>query len=284
MKKSMQGNHKIETGLIVRKETVFSKMKRIWNILLYKEEANFFQKVEKYMLKNRKPKGEIIIPQEIQKEKIQNKHYQEKEGEIKNMELKENKKTEIIIASGNKGKIKEAEEILKEYTIIPMKELRINIDVEEDQDTFEKNAIKKATEISKAIQGKMCMADDTGIEIEYLDGFPGVYTKRWHAGTDRERNLEILKRLEDVPKEKRKVKFVTAIAVAKGDETIVATEVLNGYIAEKLRGENGFGFDEIFELDNGKTLAELSSEEKNEISSRRKAIEKVREELEKITI
>ena len=279
MKKSMQGNHKIETGLIVRKETVFSKMKRIWNILLYKEEANFFQKIEKYMLKNRKPKGKIIIPQEIQ-----NEQYQEKKGEFEIMELQENKKEEIIIASGNKGKIKEAQEILKEYTIIPMKELGINIDVEEDQDTFEKNAIKKATEISKALQGKMCMADDTGIEIEYLNGFPGVYTKRWNTGTDRERNLGILKRLEGVLKENRKVKFVTAIAVAKGDETVVAKEVLNGYIAEELRGENGFGFDEIFELENGKTLAELSSEEKNKISSRRKAIEKVREELEKITI
>ena len=279
MKKSMQGNHKIETGLIVRKETVFSKMKRIWNILLYKEEANFFQKIEKYMLKNRKPKGKIIIPQEIQ-----NEQYQEKKGEFEIMELQENKKEEIIIASGNKGKIKEAQEILKEYTIIPMKELGINIDVEEDQDTFEKNAIKKATEISKALQGKMCMADDTGIEIEYLNGFPGVYTKRWNTGTDRERNLGILKRLEGVLKENRKVKFVTAIAVAKGDETVVAKEVLNGYITEELRGKNGFGFDEIFELENGKTLAELSSEEKNEISSRRKAIEKVREELEKIMI
>ena len=284
MKKSMQGNHKIETGLIVRKETVFSKMKRIWNILLYKEEANFFQKIEKYMLKNRKTKGKIIIPQEIQKEKIQNEQYQEKEGKIEIMELQENKKEEIIIASGNKGKIKEAQEILKEYTIIPMKELGINIDVEEDQDTFEKNAIKKATEISKALQGKMCMADDTGIEIEYLNGFPGVYTKRWNTGTDRERNLGILKRLEGVLKENRKVKFVTAIAVAKGDETVVAKEVLNGYITEELRGKNGFGFDEIFELENRKTLAELSSEEKNEISSRRKAIEKVREELEKIMI
>ena len=200
------------------------------------------------------------------------------------MKLQEDRKTDIIIASGNKGKIKEAQEILKEYTIIPMKELGIKIDVEEDQDTFEKNAIKKATEISKVLQGKMCMADDTGIEIEYLDGFPGVYTKRWNTGTDRERNLEILKRLEGVPKEKRKVKFVTAIAVAKGDETIVAVEVLDGYVAKELRGENGFGFDEIFELENGKTLAELSSEEKNEISSRRKAIEKVREKLEKIMI
>ena len=282
MKKSMQVNHKIETGLIVRKETVFSKMKRIWNILLYKEEANFFQKIEKYMLKNRKPKGKIIIPQEIQKEKIQNN--QKEEGEIKHMESQETKKTEIIIASGNKGKIQEAQEILKEYTIRPMKELGINIDVEEDQDTFEKNAVKKATEISKTLQGKMCMADDTGIEIEYLQGFPGVYTKRWHSGTDRERNLEILKRLEGVPKENRKVKFVTAIALAKGEETIIAKETLNGYISEELRGENGFGFDEIFELENGKTLAELSSEEKNEISSRRKAIEKIKEELEQIII
>ena len=279
MKKSMQGKQKIETGLIVRKETVFSKMKRIWNILLYKEEANFFQKIEKYMLKNRKPKGKIIIPQEIQKEKIQN---QKNEGEIKHMELQEIQKTEIIIASGNKGKIKEAQEILKEYTIIPIKEIGINIDVEEDQDTFEKNAIKKATEISKILQGKMCMADDTGIEIEYLNGFPGVYTKRWHSGTDRQRNLEILKRLEGVPKENRKVKFITAIALAKGEENIVAKETLNGYISEELRGENGFGFDEIFELENGKTLAELSSEEKNEISSRRKAIEKIKEALEKL--
>ena len=225
----MQGKQKIETGLIVRKETVFSKMKRIWNILLYKEEANFFQKIEKYMLKNRKPKGKIIIPQEIQKEKIQN---QKNEGEIKHMELQEIQKTEIIIASGNKGKIKEAQEILKEYTIIPIKEIGINIDVEEDQDTFEKNAIKKATEISKILQGKMCMADDTGIEIEYLNGFPGVYTKRWHSGTDRQRNLEILKRLEGVPKENRKVKFITAIALAKGEENIVAKETLNGYISE----------------------------------------------------
>lgn len=198
------------------------------------------------------------------------------------MKLQENEKIEIIIASGNKGKIKEAKEILKEYTIIPMKELGVEIDVEEDQDTFEKNAVKKATEISKALQGKMCMADDTGIEIEYLGGFPGVYTKRWHVGTDRERNMEILKRLEGVPKENRKVKFVTAIAVAKGDEIIVAKEVVDGYIAEEIRGESGFGFDEIFELENGKTLAELSSEEKNEISSRRKAIEKVKEELEKV--
>ena len=180
---------------------------------------------------------------------------------------------EIIMASGNKGKIKEAQEILKEYKIIPMKELGIDIDVEEDQDTFVGNAIKKAEEIAKALEGKMCIADDSGIEIEYLDGFPGVYTKRWHKGTDRERNLAIIEKLKNVPKEKRKIKFVTAMAISDGKETISAVEYIKGYVAENVRGDNGFGFDEIFELENGKTLAELSTEEKNKLSARKKALE-----------
>ena len=102
---------------------------------------------------------------------------------------------EIIIASGNKGKIKEAGEILEGYKIIPIKDIGIDIDVEEDKDTFEENAIKKACEISKRLNGKMCISDDSGIEIEFLDGFPGVFTKRWHAGTDRERNLEIFSQI-----------------------------------------------------------------------------------------
>ena len=119
---------------------------------------------------------------------------------------------EIIMASGNKGKIREAQEILKEYKIIPMKEIGIEIDVEEDQETFEGNAIKKSETISKELNGKACLADDSGIEIEYLDGFPGVYTKRWHVGTDRERNLAIIEKLKNVPKEKRNIKFITAIS------------------------------------------------------------------------
>lgn len=179
----------------------------------------------------------------------------------------------IIIASNNKGKIKEAQEILKDYKIIPIKELGIEIDVEEDQPTFERNAIKKAEEIAKKINGYDCIADDSGIEIEALNGFPGVKTKRWLKGTDRERNLAILEKLKDVPKEHRKVKFITAIAISDGKNTITAVEAINGYIANNPRGENGFGFDEIFELENGKTLAELSQEEKNIISARKKALE-----------
>ena len=189
---------------------------------------------------------------------------------------------EMIIASGNKGKIKEVEEILNNYKVIPLKETGIDIDVEEDKETFEENAIKKATVISKKLNGKVCISDDSGIEIEYLNGFPGVFTKRWHCGTDRDRNLEIIKKLDEVKKENRKVKFITAIAVAKGDEVVTSVEELNGYIAKEVRGKNGFGFDEIFELENGKTLAELSDNEKNKISARKKALEKIKVKLENI--
>lgn len=186
---------------------------------------------------------------------------------------------EIIIASGNKGKIKEAQEILNEYKIISLKELGIDIDVEEDKETFEENAIKKAREISKELNGKMCISDDSGIEIDFLNGFPGVFTKRWHVGTDRERNLEIIKKLDGVKKENRKMSFTTAIALAKGDEIITGVATINGYVAESIRGENGFGFDEIFELENGKTLAELSPEEKNEVSARKIALEIIKTKL-----
>ncbi len=186
---------------------------------------------------------------------------------------------EIVIASGNKGKIKEAVEILKNYKIISMKEIGIDIDVEEDQKTFEGNAIKKAETIAKQLNGKQCIADDSGIEIEYLDGFPGVFTKRWHEGTDRERNLAIIEKLKGIPREKRKINFVTAIALSDGKETICEVGKIEGFVAEEVKGENGFGFDEIFELENGKTLAELSQEEKNQISARRIALEKLRKRL-----
>lgn len=188
-------------------------------------------------------------------------------------------KKDIVMASGNSGKIKEAQEILNEYKIIPMKELGIDIDVEEDKETFVGNAIKKAETIAKELNDKMCLADDSGIEIEYLNGFPGVHTKRWLDGTDRERNLAILDKLQGVPKEKRNIKFITAIALSDGNKTISVEASIDGYVAENPRGENGFGFDEIFELEDGRTLAELSNEEKNEISARRKALEKLAEKV-----
>ena len=186
---------------------------------------------------------------------------------------------EIIIASGNKGKIKETQEILKDFKIVSIKDIGIDIDVEEDQETFEKNAIKKAETIAKFLKGKKCIADDSGIEIEALEGFPGVFTKRWFNGTDRERNLKLIEKLEGLPKENRNIKYTTAIALSDGKNTIYETATINGFVATAVKGENGFGFDEIFELKNGKTLAELSQDEKNKISARKIALEKLRKRL-----
>ena len=142
---------------------------------------------------------------------------------------------EIVIASGNKGKIKEAQKILKEYKIVSIEEIGVNVDVEEDQKTFEGNAIKKAKTIANMIGGKLSIADDSGIEIEYLDGFPGVYTKRWHNGTDRERNLALIEKLQGVPKEKRKIVITTAIALSDGKMTICETGKIEGYVTDKPR-------------------------------------------------
>ena len=185
----------------------------------------------------------------------------------------------LIIASGNKGKIKEAQEIFEEFEVIPMSSVGVNIDVEEDQETFAGNAIKKAETIAKALNGEKCIADDSGIEIEALDGFPGVRTKRWFEGTDRERNLKLIEKMKGFSKENRKIKFVTAIALSNGQNTICELGVIEGYDAEEVRGENGFGFDEIFELEDGRTLAELSQEEKNSISARKIALEKIKSRL-----
>ena len=188
-------------------------------------------------------------------------------------------KEEIIIASGNRGKIEEVQEILKDYNIISMKDYDLQIEVEEDKETFEENAVKKAETIAKILEGRKCIADDSGIEIEYLNGFPGVETKRWLLGSDRERNMEILKKLKGVSKDKRNIKFISAIAVSDGKNTISAVAEIDGKVSEQVRGENGFGFDEIFELEDSRTLAELSQEEKNRISARRKALEILKEKL-----
>ena len=189
---------------------------------------------------------------------------------------------EIVFASNNRGKIREVQEILSDYKILSLEEMGIDIDVEEDKDTFEGNAVKKAEIISKHLSGKMVIADDSGIEIEYLNGFPGVYTKRWHVGTSRDRNLEIIKKLDGIKKEDRKIKMITAIACVEGQKVITSIGSMEGYVAKHPKGDNGFGFDEIFELENGKTLAELPSEEKNKISARKKALELLKGRLNKV--
>ena len=190
-------------------------------------------------------------------------------------------KKEIVMASTNRDKIAEVEEILTEYQVQTLQELGITVEVEEDQETFEANARKKAETIAHAVGGKMCIADDTGIEIEALNGFPGVLTKRWYPGNDAERNQKILEKLAGLPKEERKIRWVTAIALSNGEITISTTQALAGYVAKEARGNNSFGFSEIFELENGRTLSEISKEEFAALSIRRKALESIQEELER---
>lgn len=189
-------------------------------------------------------------------------------------------KKKIVVATSNKGKIKEIREIFYDYEVLSIKDLDIKIDIDEDQETFEGNAIKKASELSK-ILGIACIADDSGIKIKALNGFPGVRTARWMVGTDRERNIGILEKMKNIPNGKRDCDFVTAIALVNVSESvsIVKSHTIHGSIANELRGENGFGFDEIFELENGKTIAELTSEEKNALSPRKYALEAIRKEF-----
>ena len=187
---------------------------------------------------------------------------------------------EIIIASNNQGKIAMIQSILDNYRVLPMSEAGVDIDVEETGETFMENARLKAETIASQLNGKACLADDSGIEVEYLDGFPGVRTKRWFDGTDRERNLALIEKMQGVEKSKRKVKFKVSMALSDGEETLTAESYIEGYVAEAPRGENGFGFDEIFELENGKTLAELTFEEKNEIAVRKEVLEQLKKQLE----
>ena len=200
------------------------------------------------------------------------------------------KKT-IVAATNNQGKLKEIREILKDYEVVSLKDLNCEVEVEEDQDTFEGNAIKKAEiiegnslkkarEISTLLK-MPCIADDSGLCIEELNGFPGVLTARFlgENASQEERNQDLMKRLEG--KENRKATAVTVMTYVDEEKgkKIVARGETQGYIAKEKRGENGFGFDEIFLLENGKTLAELDSEEKNQISSRKRALETLKAQL-----
>lgn len=185
----------------------------------------------------------------------------------------------IVVASNNIGKISEIKSIFSNFTVLSLKDKNIQIEVDEDEDTFEKNALKKARTLSN-ITKTITLADDTGLCIDYLNGAPGIRTARWMEGTDRQRNISLLEKLKDVPKEKRRAKIVTAIALSYNEKAIVKTHIMEGYISTKLRGDNGFGFDEIFELEDGRTLAEMSNEEKNEISPRKMALEEVKKYIE----
>ena len=193
----------------------------------------------------------------------------------------------IIFATGNENKMKEIRMILADLgmPILSMKEAGIDVDVVEDGTTFEENALIKATEIAKLTENSIVLADDSGLEIDYLNKEPGIYSARY-AGVDTSYDIKnhlLLDRLQGVPDEKRTARFVCAIAAAFPDgSTEVVRGVVEGVIGHEIAGENGFGYDPIFYLpEYGCTTAELSPEKKNEVSHRGEALRAMRKIMEK---
>ena len=154
--------------------------------------------------------------------------------------------------------------------------MNCNIEVKEDGKTFEENSKKKAKEISEYIN-MPCIADDSGLCIDIYDGWPGVHTARFlgEDTTARQRNEYILHKMKDLKGEERNAKVKCCITYYEDGRCITQLGEIKGKISNKCRGNNGFGFDEIFELDDGRTLAELSKEEKNRISARKIALSKI---------
>ena len=190
----------------------------------------------------------------------------------------------IIFATGNKDKMREIREIMADVDVevVSMKEAEISVDVVEDGTTFEENALIKARAIAEFTDA-IVLADDSGLEIDYLDKAPGVYSARF-MGEDTSyviKNQALIDKLDGVEKEKRTARFVCAIAAVLPDKSeLVVRETMEGYIGDHAEGENGFGYDPIFFLDEfGCSSAALTREQKNEISHRGKALRAVKDIL-----
>ena len=193
-------------------------------------------------------------------------------------------KKRIIFATGNAGKMKEIKSKFSDFDgeNVSMKEAGIDCEIEENGTSFEENALIKAKAIHK-ITGDIVLADDSGLEVDYLNKEPGIYSARY-MGEDTPysvKNENIIKRLEGVPVEKRTARFVCVIAAVLPDgSTKVVRKTIEGYIGYEEKGENGFGYDPIFMVpEYNKTTAELTMEEKNKISHRGKALQTMKEEL-----
>lgn len=186
----------------------------------------------------------------------------------------------LVVATKNKGKILEIKKVLENmpFDVVAMSDIGIHIDVDEDGATFEENSLKKAKEICKASK-TIVMADDSGIEVDFLDGAPGIYSARFGGpeATDNDRNEKLLNMLKDVPFEQRTARFVCAIAVCFPDgRSFVVRDTCEGFIGFECKGSNGFGYDPLFYvLQYERTMAELEMDIKNKISHRAKALAKM---------
>lgn len=194
---------------------------------------------------------------------------------------------EIIIATKNKGKTKEFQQMFAKrgYQVLTLLDFPELADVEETGTTFEENAILKAETISKQLD-KIVIADDSGLVIDALDGRPGVYSARYagEAKSDEANNDKVLAELANVPEENRTARFYCALAIAApGKPTKIVSGTVEGRILHERVGTNGFGYDPIFfSIEANRGMAELSSEEKNQISHRGKALKNLDEQFESL--
>ena len=192
----------------------------------------------------------------------------------------------IVFATGNANKMVEIREILKDLgmEILSMKEAGVNPEIIEDGKTFEENALIKARAVHALLPEDIVMADDSGLEIDYLNKEPGIYSARYMGeNTSYDiKNAELLRRMEGVPDEERTARFVCAIAAVFPDgEEKTTLGTIEGRVGYEIKGEHGFGYDPIFYLpEYGCTTAELPPEKKNEISHRGRGLRQMKKMIE----
>lgn len=193
---------------------------------------------------------------------------------------------EIVFATGNVGKAREVAMMFQsmDVRVLTLKEAGLETEIVENGTTFMENAIIKAKTIAKET-GKIVLADDSGLVIDYLNGEPGIYSARF-MGEDTSydiKNKAILEKMNGVSKEERTARFVCAMAAVMPDGEVIETEgVMEGIIGTEIAGKNGFGYDPIFYLPEfGMSSAEITPEQKNMVSHRGKALRKMQKELSK---
>ena len=195
----------------------------------------------------------------------------------------------IVLASNNAKKIKELKNMLKEsdFEVCSLKDEDINIDVVEDGNTFEENALKKASEIYNYLLANnkgdaLVLADDSGLEVDYLNGEPGIYSARYSGehGNDYANNIKLLDKMKSAKGEDRRGRFVCALALIGNDTKEVIRGTVEGYIKEELIEGDFFGYDPLFFYPEfNKTFAEASAEEKNAVSHRGNALAELKKIL-----
>ena len=191
----------------------------------------------------------------------------------------------IVFATGNQNKMEEIRQILADtgMEILSMKDAGVCAEVAEDGTTFEENASKKASQIAKLLQEDIVLADDSGLEIDYLNKEPGIYSSRYMGENSsyEKKNQALLYRLSGVEKERRTARFVCAIAAAVPDGRVFVTRgTIEGYIGWEPQGEHGFGYDPVFCVDEYDcSTAQLTMEQKNALSHRGNALRAMKKVL-----